>query len=126
MCYRPAILGIADVTYTSAKYGVTDSRRVTILTTLDDGFRWSIGCINLTDWTITSVDVGNVFVPSVTGDPEGGVWVAQAAGFDYTDTDTSDDQIGITRWDPAKCSSSTSVQTALQPSSLETVIVPAE
>ena len=96
------------------------------LTTLDDGYRWSIGCINLTDWTITSVDVGNVFVPSVTGDPEGGVWVAQAGGFDYTDTDTSDDQIGVTRWDAAECASGISVTTALQPSSLETVIVPAE
>ena len=96
------------------------------LTTLDDGYRWTIGCINLTDWTITSVEIGNVFVPSITGDPEGGVWVAQAAGFDYTDTDTSDDQIGITRWDPATCASSTVVRTALLPSSLETVIVPSE
>ena len=35
--YRPAILGVADVTYASAKYSITEQRRVVILTTLDDG-----------------------------------------------------------------------------------------
>ncbi|MEP6779757.1 MAG: ATP-binding protein, partial [Gemmatimonadaceae bacterium] len=35
--YKPAILAVADVTYASAKYSITEQRRVTILTTLDDG-----------------------------------------------------------------------------------------
>lgn len=35
--YNPAIIGVADVTYTSAKYNVTEQRRVVLLTTLDDG-----------------------------------------------------------------------------------------
>ena len=35
--YRPAILAIADVNYASAKYNITEQRRVTLLTTLDDG-----------------------------------------------------------------------------------------
>ncbi|MEP6764333.1 MAG: DUF87 domain-containing protein [Gemmatimonadaceae bacterium] len=35
--YRPAILAVADVTYASAKYSITEQRRVTLLTTLDDG-----------------------------------------------------------------------------------------
>ena len=34
---RPAIVAIADVTYASAKYNITEQRRVTLLTTLDDG-----------------------------------------------------------------------------------------
>jgi hypothetical protein len=35
--YNPAILGVADITYASAKYNITEQRRVTLLTTLDDG-----------------------------------------------------------------------------------------
>ncbi|MEO7362485.1 MAG: DUF87 domain-containing protein [Gemmatimonadaceae bacterium] len=35
--YNPAIIGVADVTYTSAKYNITAQRRVVLLTTLDDG-----------------------------------------------------------------------------------------
>ena len=35
--YNPAILGVADVSYTSAKYSITEQRRVVLLTTLDDG-----------------------------------------------------------------------------------------
>ena len=35
--YNPSIIGVADVTYTSAKYNITEQRRVVLLTTLDDG-----------------------------------------------------------------------------------------
>jgi len=35
--YNPSIIGVADVTYASAKYNVTEQRRVVLLTTLDDG-----------------------------------------------------------------------------------------
>ena len=35
--YNPSIIGVADVTYASAKYNITEQRRVVLLTTLDDG-----------------------------------------------------------------------------------------
>jgi hypothetical protein len=35
--YNPSILGIADITYASTKYGITEQRRVARLTTLDNG-----------------------------------------------------------------------------------------
>jgi phage host-nuclease inhibitor protein Gam len=35
--YRPAVLGVADVAFASAKYGVTEQRRVALLATMDDG-----------------------------------------------------------------------------------------
>lgn len=35
--YNPAILGVADVTYASAKYGIAEQRRIVLLATLDDG-----------------------------------------------------------------------------------------
>lgn len=35
--YHPAIIGVADITYASAKYSVTAQRRVVLLATLDDG-----------------------------------------------------------------------------------------
>lgn len=35
--YNPSVIGIADVTFSSAKYGVTEQRRVTMLAGLDDG-----------------------------------------------------------------------------------------
>lgn len=35
--YDPAILGIADISYSNAKYSITEQRRVGILTTLDEG-----------------------------------------------------------------------------------------
>jgi hypothetical protein len=35
--YDPRILGVADITYTNVKYGITEQRRVVLLTTLDDG-----------------------------------------------------------------------------------------
>ncbi|MBC8087590.1 MAG: ATP-binding protein [Phycisphaerae bacterium] len=35
--YHPAIIGVADITYASAKYNVTAQRRVVLLATLDDG-----------------------------------------------------------------------------------------
>jgi len=35
--YHPAILGVADLAFASAKYGVTEQRRVALLGSLDDG-----------------------------------------------------------------------------------------
>jgi len=35
--YHPAVLGVADVSFASAKYGVTEQRRVALLATMDDG-----------------------------------------------------------------------------------------
>jgi hypothetical protein len=35
--YDPAIIGVADVTYTSTKYNITEQRRVVLLATLNDG-----------------------------------------------------------------------------------------
>ena len=35
--YRPAVLGVADVSFASAKHGVTEQRRVALLATMDDG-----------------------------------------------------------------------------------------
>lgn len=35
--YHPAVLGVADVSFASAKYGVTEQRRVTLLATIHDG-----------------------------------------------------------------------------------------
>lgn len=35
--YDPAILGVADIAYTSAKYQITEQRRVVLLTSLKDG-----------------------------------------------------------------------------------------
>ncbi len=35
--YRPAVLGLADVSFASAKYGVAEQRRVALLATMDDG-----------------------------------------------------------------------------------------
>ncbi|MDQ8157946.1 MAG: DUF87 domain-containing protein [Gemmatimonadota bacterium] len=35
--YRPAVLGLADVSFASTKYGVTEQRRVALLATMDDG-----------------------------------------------------------------------------------------
>ena len=37
LVYTPAVLGLADVSFTNAKLGVTESRRVTLLASLDDG-----------------------------------------------------------------------------------------
>ncbi len=35
--YHPAIIGVADVTFVSTKYGITEQRRVTLLGSMDDG-----------------------------------------------------------------------------------------
>ena len=35
--YHPAVLGVADVSFASAKYGVTEQRRVALLATINDG-----------------------------------------------------------------------------------------
>jgi hypothetical protein len=35
--YNPAVLALADVSFASAKYGITEQRRVTLLATMDDG-----------------------------------------------------------------------------------------
>lgn len=35
--YHPAVLGVADLSFASAKYGVTEQRRVSLLATMDDG-----------------------------------------------------------------------------------------
>jgi hypothetical protein len=35
--YHPAVLGVADVSFASAKHGVTEQRRVALLATMDDG-----------------------------------------------------------------------------------------
>ncbi len=35
--YNPAILALADVSFSSAKYGITEQRRVTLLGSMDDG-----------------------------------------------------------------------------------------
>ncbi len=35
--YNPVVLGVADVSFSSAKYGVTEQRRVSLMATLDDG-----------------------------------------------------------------------------------------
>jgi len=35
--YNPAVLGIADVSFASVKYGITEQRRVSLLASVDDG-----------------------------------------------------------------------------------------
>ena len=35
--YHPAIVGVADVSFASVKYGITEQRRVALLATMDDG-----------------------------------------------------------------------------------------
>ena len=35
--YHPAVLALADVSFSSAKYGITEQRRVTLLGSMDDG-----------------------------------------------------------------------------------------
>ncbi len=35
--YHPAVLGVADMSFASVKYGVTEQRRVALLATMDDG-----------------------------------------------------------------------------------------
>ena len=37
LTYHPAVLGVADVTFASAKHGVTEQRRVALLASMDDG-----------------------------------------------------------------------------------------
>ncbi len=37
LSYHPAILALADVSFASAKFGITEQRRVTLLASLDDG-----------------------------------------------------------------------------------------
>jgi len=37
LVYNPVVLGLADVSFTNAKLGVTESRRVTLMASIDDG-----------------------------------------------------------------------------------------
>lgn len=37
LSYHPSVLGVADVSFASAKYGITEQRRVVLLASMDDG-----------------------------------------------------------------------------------------
>jgi hypothetical protein len=96
------------------------------LTTLNDTATWDVVCVRLSDWSMTVVDLGDIFVSAVTATPDDTVWVSQAPGYDFSDPDPTDDPIGIVEWDPTTCTPGTVSHTALGPSSLTTVVMPVE
>jgi hypothetical protein len=71
----------------------------------------------MADWSVDVVESNNIVVATLAADGDGKVWVAQAAGYDWS-PDAVPGTVGIVKYDPATCTSSTVLTTGLGPSSI--------
>ncbi len=99
--------------------GVVGSEDGHLVTTINDGYVWSLVCLDRTDWSMVEVDLGNAYIGAMTSAPDGSVWAAVGYGYASSGAGPS---VGFTPVDPVGCVPGTAIPTALGPSSIAVVV----
>lgn len=90
-----------------------------LVTSLNDGYTWTLVCMKNTDWSMITVDLGNAYIGSMTVTPDGNVWAAVTNGFLDGGAPTV---WGFTPLNPGTCELGLAVAPTLAPSSIAVVV----
>ena len=92
-----------------------------LVSSINDGSVWSLLCIDVSDWSMVTKDLGNAYIGSMAATPEGSIWAA--VGYGYGSSGATPD-VGFVPVDAAGCTTGAAVLSALAPSSIAVSVQP--